>query len=105
MTFAHLVSPPLRVSSQVLFGAMLQHEGAIPSRFAYDRPSPKLLGFLRKHYGLSDFVPQQNKFVIFEQFFSNRPVKEASVYDSVKDRPLTARGSAGGMGASRRLGR
>ena len=85
---------------KVLFGAMLQHEGLPPERFAYDRPSPKLIGFLRKHYGLQDFVPQQNKFVIFEQFFSDRPTKQASIYDSVKDRPLTARGAG-----ARRLGR
>ena len=86
---------------KVLFGAMLQHEGLQPDRFAYDRPSPKLVGFLRKHFGLTDFVPQQNKFVIFEQFFAQQPTKQASIYDSVKDRPLTARGS----GPARRLGR
>ena len=86
---------------KVLFAAMLQHEGLPPERFAYDRPSPKLVGFLRKHFGLTDYVPQQNKFVIFDQFFASQPSKQASVYDSVKDRPLTARGS----GPARRLGR
>ena len=54
---------------KILFGAMLQHEDRDPQEFAYDRPSPKLIGFLRKHYGLNDFTPQQNKFVLFEQFF------------------------------------
>ena len=78
---------------QVLFGAMLQHEGCPPAAFAYDRPSPKLIGFLRKHYGLTDYVPQQNKFVIFDQFFNARPTQAPSMYDSVKDRPLTARGA------------
>ena len=76
---------------------MLQHEGVPPERFAYDRPSPKLIGFMRKHYGLTDFVPQQNKFVIFQQFFMSEPQKAPSIYDSVKDRPLTARGSRGGI--------
>ena len=80
-----------------LFAAMLQHEGVPPERFAYDRPSPKLIGFMRKHYGLSDFVPQQNKFVIFQQYFVSEPQKAPSMYDSVKDRPLTARGSRGGI--------
>jgi alpha-tubulin N-acetyltransferase 1 len=80
-----------------LFAAMLQHEGVPPEHFAYDRPSPKLIGFMRKHYGLSEFVPQQNKFVIFQQFFQSAPQKAPSIYDSVKDRPLTARGSRGGI--------
>jgi len=76
---------------KMLFEAMLQNEGIEPVKFAYDRPSPKLIGFMRKHYGLSDYVPQQNKFVIFNQFFADKPISR-SVYDSVKDRPLTARG-------------
>lgn len=80
---------------KLLFHAMLGHEGIAPERFAYDRPSPKLLGFLRKHYGLADFVPQQNKFVIFEKFFVERPLAPPSPYDSVMNRPLTARGAQG----------
>lgn len=79
---------------KVLFGAMLQHEGVDPERFAYDRPSPKLLGFLRKHYGLVDFVPQQNKFVLFSQFFADKPLAAPSMYDRIADRPLTARNTA-----------
>ena len=63
--------------------------------YAPQRPSPKLLGFLRKHYALADYVPQQNKFVIFEKFFEQRPAAAPSMYDSVKDRPLTARGAQG----------
>ncbi len=37
------------------YPCLLQHflntEGVDPSCLAYDRPSPKLLGFLYKHYG------------------------------------------------------
>jgi hypothetical protein len=81
---------------KVLFTAMLNHEDMSPELFAYDRPSPKLLGFLRKHYQLASFVPQQNKFVIFNQFFTGKPTALPSIYDSVQDRPLTARGGRGG---------
>ena len=77
---------------KALFQAMLQNESVQPHQLAYDRPSPKLIGFMRKHYGLTDYVPQQNKFVIFNDFFQNRPVK-TSIYDSIQDRPLTARGA------------
>lgn len=48
---------------------MLQYENIDPNRIAYDRPSPKLLGFLRKHYELKDYVPQNNNFVIYRDFF------------------------------------
>ncbi|XP_053907949.1 alpha-tubulin N-acetyltransferase 1 isoform X1 [Cuculus canorus] len=56
-----------------LFQHMLQSERVEPRRLAVDRPSEKLLAFLRKHYGLTDAIPQVNNFVIFEGFFSNRP--------------------------------
>ena len=69
----------------------LTHAPLLPPQ----RPSPKLIGFLRKHFGLTNFVPQQNKFVIFNQFFASLPEKKASIYDSVKDRPLTERGANG----------
>ncbi|XP_051631753.1 alpha-tubulin N-acetyltransferase 1 isoform X3 [Manacus candei] len=55
-----------------LFQHMLQSERVPPERLAVDRPSEKLLGFLRKHYGLCQPIPQANNFVIFEGFFSNR---------------------------------
>ena len=34
-----------------LFEKMLEYEQEPPAKIAYDRPSPKLIGFLRKHYG------------------------------------------------------
>ncbi|XP_037831653.1 alpha-tubulin N-acetyltransferase 1 isoform X2 [Kryptolebias marmoratus] len=55
-----------------LFNFMLQHKNAEPVQMAYDRPSPKLLAFLAKHYSLMQSVPQVNNFVVFEGFFLNR---------------------------------
>ncbi|XP_077180740.1 alpha-tubulin N-acetyltransferase 1 isoform X1 [Paroedura picta] len=55
-----------------LFHYMLQRERVEPHQLAVDRPSEKLLCFLRKHYGLCDTVPQVNNFVIFQGFFSYR---------------------------------
>jgi len=75
-----------------LFEQVMQREQTGPSQLAYDRPSPKLLAFLRKHFGLAHFVPQHNKFVIFDDFFSDRAPPLKSVYDSIASRPLTARG-------------
>ena len=56
-----------------LFEHVLRAEGVEPHRLAYDRPSPKLLGFLRKHYGLSRYTPQPNNFVLFADYFSGTP--------------------------------
>ncbi|XP_007439800.1 alpha-tubulin N-acetyltransferase 1, partial [Python bivittatus] len=41
-----------------LFHYMLQRERVEPYQLAVDRPSEKLLCFLRKHYNLSDTIPQ-----------------------------------------------
>lgn len=55
-----------------LFIHMLKHEQVEAPRLAYDRPSPKLLKFLDKHYGLTGFVPQNNNFVVFDKYFHVR---------------------------------
>eukprot|EP00873_Tetraselmis_striata_P009869 jgi/Tetstr1/430133/TSEL_019966.t1 len=54
-----------------LMSAMLHDVKLPPHAFGYDRPSPKLMHFLKKHYGLADYVPQSNNFVVFRQYFSN----------------------------------
>jgi len=64
---------------------MLRYEGTLPELIAYDRPSPKLLGFLRKHCGLSFPVPQSNNFVLFEKFFSvPRGTQTAAAQESAR---------------------
>ncbi|KAM4834841.1 alpha-tubulin N-acetyltransferase 1 isoform 7-T7 [Thomomys bottae] len=57
---------------QELFQYMLQKERVEPHQLAIDRPSPKLLKFLNKHYNLETTVPQVNNFVIFEGFFAHQ---------------------------------
>ena len=70
-----------------LFDHMIACEQTTPELVAYDRPSPKLLAFLRKHFGLQQFAPQRNNFVIFDAFFKADPrAMEAA------QRPLTSRG-------------
>ncbi|KAI8593818.1 touch receptor neuron protein Mec-17-domain-containing protein [Geranomyces variabilis] len=51
-----------------LFDYMLTIEMQRPGHLAYDRPSPKLLGFLRKHYGLIDYIQQPNNFVVYKEY-------------------------------------
>ena len=62
---------------KVLFEYMLEYENLLPEQLAIDRPSEKLLSFLKKHYALTEKIPQMNNFVIYDGFFS--------VQDSQKD--------------------
>ena len=42
----------------------------IPSPSTHASSSPGMAtGFLRKHYGLTSFTPQENNFVVFHQYF------------------------------------
>jgi len=61
-----------------LFEAMLRGEGVDPRFLAIDRPSPKLVSFLRKHYGLYSTIPQVNNYVVFSGFFKDQPKSVAS---------------------------
>ena len=50
---------------KALYEKMLETEGVSPAQLAIDKPSTKLLSFMRKHYGLNRFIPQNNNFVVF----------------------------------------
>lgn len=76
-----------------LFDTMLQHEGLRPAKLAYDRPSSKFTGFLRKHFGLSSFTPQNNNFVVFDQFFKG----EAEQRGTSRERSSDAMNGRGGI--------
>ena len=54
---------------RILFDEMIRYlNGPHPSFLAYDRPSPKLIGFMAKHFGLVSPDLQPNKYTIFEGF-------------------------------------
>ena len=48
---------------------MLRDNGNKPARLAYDKPSPKLIGFLKKHYGLKNYSSQSHNFIVFDAYF------------------------------------
>lgn len=54
-----------------LFEHMLAEQNMHPRHMAIDRPSPKLLGFLKKYYDLKNIINQVNNYVIYEGFFNN----------------------------------
>ncbi|CAL1287211.1 unnamed protein product [Larinioides sclopetarius] len=67
-----------------LFDAMLKAEALDPVQLAIDRPSFKCLAFLEKHYNLKQPLRQNNNFVIYPGFLTDRPVLEKQCYNSVK---------------------
>merc|ERR1719389_104676 len=70
-----------------LFEEMLARERTAPALLAYDRPSQKLMGFLRKHYGLAAFTPQNNNFVVFDRYFEELREKAGRRRDSRTEDP------------------
>ena len=54
---------------------MISREKVLPRKLGIDRPSIKFLNFLQKYYGLKDYVPQNNNFVVFKDYFTDEPQK------------------------------
>ncbi|KAG2492028.1 hypothetical protein HYH03_009757 [Edaphochlamys debaryana] len=79
-----------------LFEHFLTTEGLDPGCLAYDRPSPKLLGFLKKHYGLYEYVPQSNNYVVFSRYFDLNPL--GSRAGGGQGRIAASRGSISSLG-------
>lgn len=52
-----------------MYDAMLKNENVEPRKIAIDRPSPLCLSFMKKHFGLCEFVHQTNNFVVFNDYF------------------------------------
>ena len=52
-----------------LIDKMLATENKEMKEIPIDKPSPLCLSFMKKHFGLSQFTPQSNNYVIFEQFW------------------------------------
>lgn len=60
---------------KIMFTEMLLKENIEPRKLGIDRPSSKFLNFLQKYYGLKDYVPQNNNFVVFKDYFIDEPQK------------------------------
>ncbi|GMI27834.1 hypothetical protein TeGR_g5111 [Tetraparma gracilis] len=53
-------------------GAANQSEAEAAALLAYDRPSPKMIPFLAKHYNLRDGYVQSNNYTVFPPFWAAR---------------------------------
>ena len=69
-----------------LFTAMIQNEHIEPRKLAFDRPSFKFLNFLKKYYGLNAYVPQNNNFVVFNDYFNDDNNEQPKRMDCVHNK-------------------
>lgn len=67
-----------------LLETMLDNEKLEPHQMGYDRPSSKFLNLLKKNYGLENYVPQVNNFVVFNSYFTNDKSFKVYFKDPIK---------------------
>jgi len=84
-----------------LFDTMLAREQIAPARLGYDRPSPKLMAFLKKHYGLSKYMPQSNNFVVFDAYFDPSAQEDAENCSLTGNEVQSRRSSGQALGDER----
>ena len=59
-----------------MFSEILSEEKIEPKKMAFERPNPKFLNFLNQYYGLNDYVPQNNNYVVFKDYFKEENMKK-----------------------------
>lgn len=74
---------------RIMYDSMLRSENVEPRMIAIDRPSKLCLSFMKKHFGLENFVPQTNNYVVFDDYFMdrNREAKAVSKTPTKSPRP------------------
>ena len=66
-----------------IFDFMLNYKNVEPGELAYDRPTLRFLSFLKRNYGLENFITQENNFTIFDEFFESERIRSNETqYDS-----------------------
>ena len=61
---------------KIMFNEMMMKEKIEARKMGFDRPSEKFINFLNKYFGLKDYVPQNNNYVVFKDYFMDEPKKK-----------------------------
>ena len=56
-------------NGKIIYSEMINRENIEPRKLGYDRPSIKFINFLKKYYNLYDYVPQNNNYIVFKDYF------------------------------------
>ena len=62
-------------NGKIIYSEMIQRENVEPRKLGYDRPSIKFINFLKKYYKLADYIPQNNNYVVFKDYFRENKKK------------------------------
>lgn len=83
---------------KLLFDTMLTRERVEAAEIAYDRPSPKLIPFLFRHYKLRSYVPQNNNYVVFDAYYRRQKRAVTTTRTDRSDTSKRRRRNDGGQG-------
>lgn len=61
---------------KIIFEEMIEKENITPRKLGYDRPSIKFINFLKKYYNLCNYIPQNNNYIVFNDYFTDVPKKK-----------------------------
>lgn len=64
---------------------MLKTEKLEAKKLGYDRPSNKLLKFLEKNFYLIDYIPQNNNYVVYNDYFENTEFNKSTFNPNPND--------------------
>ena len=62
-------------NGKIIYSEMIEKENIEPRKLGYDRPSIKFINFLKKYYKLVDYIPQNNNYVVFKDYFRENKKK------------------------------
>jgi alpha-tubulin N-acetyltransferase 1 len=57
-----------------MIDAMLEDKHLEMRQVPIDRPSALCLSFMKRHFGLSEYINQSNHFVVFDEFWENEGI-------------------------------
>jgi alpha-tubulin N-acetyltransferase 1 len=69
---------------------MLEHQRLEMRQVPIDRPSALCLSFMSRQFGLADYIPQANQFVVFDEFWDDR-LKLRGLLTPIRARPWLVR--------------
>lgn len=73
---------------KMMIDKMLADQNKQMRQIPIDKPSPLCLSFMKKHFGLSEYLPQSNNYVVFDQFWESPKLNGKNNEGNVMPKPL-----------------
>jgi alpha-tubulin N-acetyltransferase 1 len=75
-----------RGNGKKMIDRMLEHQHLQMRQVPIDRPSALCLSFMSRQFGLTDYIPQANRFVVFDEFWDEQ-VRPRGLLTPTRARP------------------